>query len=105
MSNLRSLPDVAAAARRLGLDVVPTLLPEVLFTCPVCKRHGARSLARVEMVIGAPVVTCAGCERWDDDPFAILGVLGHDPDKGEPHEVALRVFDLMWAMHRHGVTT
>jgi hypothetical protein len=102
MTALRTLAGVESAARRLGLEVFPTELREVLFECPRCKGYGLRALACVELILGVPVVRCAGCEAWGDDPFNILLELGHDPDAGEPYELVLRIFELLWTMHRLG---
>jgi hypothetical protein len=100
MSRLRSLASVARAARHQGLTIVPTQLREVLFECPVCRACGLFALACIDLDLGTPVVRCAGCERWGDNPFDVLSVLGHDPDEGEPFELVLRIFDLLWTMHR-----
>jgi hypothetical protein len=103
VSALRSLAGVTRAARNQGLEVIPTLLREVLFECPVCKAAGLKASACVEILSGAPSVRCRGCERWGDDPFEILTRLGYDPDVGEPYEIPLRVFDLLWALERERV--
>lgn len=97
---LRTLSSVARAARNQDLELVPTTLPEVLFQCPLCKADGKHQLCRVEMIDGNPSVTCNGCSSWGDDPFDILGVLGYDPDTTSEFEIQLRVFDLLWALHR-----
>jgi hypothetical protein len=96
---LRTLQDVADAVDRLGLERVQTQLREVLFECPVCREAGTKALACVTVEYHAPVIRCASCERWGDDPRDILGVLGHDTNHGEPYEIPLRLFDLLWAMH------
>jgi hypothetical protein len=101
---MRTLAAVERAARLVGLRVYPSRQREVLFACPRCRDRGLGSLAVVEVVAGVPVVSCRGCEAWGDDPRAILHFLGHDPVEGDEYEVLLRVFDLLWAMHRHGLT-
>jgi hypothetical protein len=75
-------------------------MPEVVFECPRCKAGGLRQLCCIDIVLGQPRVTCRGCESWDDDPQRTVSLLGYDPDEGDPPEVVLRVFDLLWAMHR-----
>jgi hypothetical protein len=103
VSGLRSLQGVADAVERLGLKRVHTHLPEVLFECTACRNAGFKALACVTVEYHAPSVRCRGCEAWGDDPHDILRVLGHDTDQGEPHEIPLRVFQLLEAMHRLGV--
>jgi hypothetical protein len=103
VSRLRTLRDVADAAERQGLKRVHTQLREVLIECPVCREAGVKSLACITVELHTPIVRCRGCEAWGDDPFDVLYVLGHDPDRGEPYEIPLRVFQLLEAMHRLGV--
>lgn len=97
---LRTLPSIAQAARDQGLEVLPTSMPEVVFQCPRCKQASRRQLCSIRIVDDRPIVNCNGCERWDDDPFDILAILGYDPDTTDEFEVALRVFDLLWALER-----
>lgn len=99
--SIRTLAQATQAARNQRLEVTPTLMPEVLLECPTCKQHGTRSLARIERINGALHPTCNTCELHDDDPYEILRILGHNPDHNEPHEITLRIFDLLWALHRN----
>lgn len=97
---LRTLASVAKAARNQGLQVIPTLMREVLLECPTCKTAGLKALASVTIEDHGPTVHCKGCESWGDDPYDILTTLGHDPDKDDPYEIVLRVFDLLWTLER-----
>lgn len=97
---IRSLASVAQAVHDQGLETLTTSMPEVVFQCPRCKKDRRKQLCSITIVDDHPIVRCNGCERWGDDPFDILTILGYDPDTTDEFEVALRVFDLLWALER-----
>lgn len=103
MSRLRTLRAVRDTAHTKGLNPVTTMQGDVVIDCPLCREAGTYSRAVFRSDRRLLAANCHGCERYDDDPLDVLRWLGHDPDEGEPHEIALRVFDLLWAMHKLGV--
>lgn len=105
MTTLRTLDGVTSRCRNLGLRVYPTELREVLFDCPICKAAGLKARAYIELINHQPIARCQGCENWGDDPHEILAFLGHDDLEHDEFEIILRIFDLLWAMHRNAQST
>lgn len=97
---LRTLTGLRRAARNQQLDILPTLMDELVCVCPCCQAGGRRQLCRITISHGYPTASCQGCTKWSDDESAILAMLGYDPDADEPHEIPLQIFNLLWAIER-----
>ena len=100
---MRTLGAVREAAYNLSLNPMSCVNGDLVIVCPICRDGGLYARAAFRFEFGVLGIRCGGCERYGDDPHDILYALGHNPEEGEPFELVLRVFDLLWALHRTAV--